>query len=133
MWKYNPKKHGKNGPARDITVRDHAESQPSVPVVDQYQHTHFSMREKEGPTGVRVLPSVHNSSLVVPSLGSQHPETDKHLYPSIEELSSTSFLDPDYAPPTSAEIQGSDEEEECDTRVPRPLGVRWFSVNMLFS
>ncbi|KAK0421727.1 hypothetical protein EV421DRAFT_1894097 [Armillaria borealis] len=121
MWKYNPKKHGKNGPARDITVRDYAESQPSAPAVDQYQHTHFSMREKEGLTGVRVHPSVCNSSLVVPSLGSQHPETDKHLYPSIKELSLTSFLDPDYVPP-SAEIQGSGEEEECDTRVPRPLG-----------
>ncbi|PBK91046.1 hypothetical protein ARMGADRAFT_1032119 [Armillaria gallica] len=97
MWNYNPKKHGKHAPVQNLVVSDGAERQPPAPAVEHYRHTHFSTKTKEG----------------------QLPVMDKDLYPSIAELSSGSFLDPDYTP--SAEVQGG-EEEESTTCASRLLG-----------
>ncbi|KAK0441477.1 uncharacterized protein EV420DRAFT_1650083 [Desarmillaria tabescens] len=121
MWNYNPKKHGKHTPARSLVVSDGTERQPPAPAVEHYQHTHFSTKMKEGQDGVRVRSSMRHRTLTLPALESQHPVMDKDLYPSIAELSSGSFLDPDYAP--SAKVQGGEEEETGSaTRASRPLG-----------
>ncbi|KAK0435653.1 hypothetical protein EV421DRAFT_1892517 [Armillaria borealis] len=97
MWNYNPKKHGKSGPARDVIISDGTDNQPSAPATEHYQHTHFSMKTKAGPTGERVRPSIRHSTVTLAALESEHPAME-NLYPSIAELSSGSFLDPDYIP-----------------------------------
>lgn len=121
MWNYNPKKHGKHAPARNLVVSDGAEHQPPAPAVEHYRHTHFSTKTKDG----QVRSSTCHRTLTLPALESQLPVMDKDLYPSIAELSSGSFLDPDYAP--SAEVQGG-EEEESTTRASRLLGIGLIST-----
>ncbi|SJL12375.1 uncharacterized protein ARMOST_15801 [Armillaria ostoyae] len=97
MWNYNPKKHGKSGPAWDVTVSDGTNNQPSAPATERYQHTHFSTKTKARPTGEWVRPSIRRSTVTLAALESEHPVTED-LYPSIADLSSGSFLDPDYVP-----------------------------------
>lgn len=119
MWNYNPKKHGKSGPAWDVIVSDSMDNQPSAPATEHYGHTHFSMKTKAGPTGERVHPSIRHSTVTLASLESKQPVMEQDLYPSITELSSGSFLDPDYVP--SAEVvEGVKETETC---AERPLGI----------
>ncbi|KAK0436511.1 hypothetical protein EV421DRAFT_1892352 [Armillaria borealis] len=95
MWNYNPKKHGKHAPARNLVVSDGTERQPPAPAVEHYRHTHFSTKTTEDG---QVRSSMRHRTLTLPALESQLPVMDKDLYPSIAELSSGSFLDPDYAP-----------------------------------
>ncbi|SJL18952.1 uncharacterized protein ARMOST_22555 [Armillaria ostoyae] len=84
----------------------------------------FELSDDEDEKGSTESMPLHETWFTKTKEG-QLPVMDKDLYPSITELSSGSFLDPNYAP--SAKVQGG-EEEESTTHASRLLGIGLISI-----